>query len=47
MLGFSDWFPLALAGLLFTFMGGTKLWGLKRGVIGGADKPAVERLCGT
>lgn len=43
----SDWLPLCLAGLMFTSIGVLKLWGLTRGIIGGADKPAVQRLCGT
>jgi hypothetical protein len=47
MLPFSDWFPMATAGLTFSILGGIKLWGLKRGIVGGADKPAVQRLCGT
>jgi hypothetical protein len=47
MLAFSDWFRLAMAGLTFTLLGGVKLWGLNRGILGGADKPAVQRLCGT
>jgi hypothetical protein len=47
MIEFSDWFPLATVGLMFTLFGGLKLWGLKRGIVGGADKPAVQRLCGT
>jgi hypothetical protein len=47
MLAFSDGFPLAIAGLTFTILGSLKLWGLNRGIEGGADKPAVERLCGT
>jgi hypothetical protein len=44
---FSDWFPLAVAGLTFTLLGSLKLWGLNRGIVGGASKPAVQRLCGT
>ena len=47
MIDFSDWFLLAMAGLTFTIIGSIKLWGLKRGIVGGADKPAVQRLCGT
>jgi hypothetical protein len=47
MVIFSDWLPMAAAGVLFTMMGGIKLWGLTRGIVGGADKPAVQRLCGT
>jgi hypothetical protein len=47
MLAFSDWFPLATAGLTFTVLGCVKLWGLNWGIVGGAGKPAVQRLCGT
>ena len=47
MLAFSDWFPLATAGLTFTILGGVKLWGFHRSIVGGAGKPAVQRLCGT
>jgi len=47
MLAFSDWFPLATVGLTFTLLGSIKLWGLKRGIVGAADKPVVQRLCGT
>lgn len=47
MLDFSDWFPLATVGLTFTVLGVLKLWGLRRGIVGGADKPMVQRLCGT
>jgi hypothetical protein len=47
MLPISDWFPMAAAGLAFTLLGGIKLWGLKRGIVGGAGKPVAQRLCGT
>jgi hypothetical protein len=47
MVDFADWFPLATVGLTFTMLGSIKLWGLKRGIVGGADKPVVQRLCGT
>ena len=47
MLTLSDWLPLAAVGLTFTLLGSIKLWGLKRGIVGGADKPVVQRLCGT
>jgi hypothetical protein len=47
MIAFSDWLPLATVGLTFTLLGCVKLWGLKRGIVGGADKPVVQRLCGT
>ena len=47
MLAFTDWFPLVAVGLTFTILGSMKLWGLKRGIVGGGDKPLVQRLCGT
>jgi len=47
VLGFSDWFPMAAVGLMFTLFGSIKLWGLSRGIVGGADKPVFQRICGT
>ena len=47
MLTISDWLPLAAVGVTFTLLGGVKLWGLKRGIVGGGGKPLVQRLCGT
>ncbi len=47
MITFADWFPLATVGLTFTLLGSLKLWGLSRGIVGGADKPVFQRLCGT
>lgn len=47
MISLPDWFPLATVGLMFTLLGGIKLWGLKEGIEGGAGKPVVQRLCGT
>jgi len=47
MLAFSDWFPVVTVGLTFTLLGSLKLWGLKQGIVDGADKPIVQRLCGT
>jgi hypothetical protein len=47
MITFADWFPLATVGLTFTILGSLKLWGLKWGIVGGANKPVVQRLCGT
>ena len=47
MITFSDWLPQAAVGLTFTALGGLELWGLKQGIVGGADKPFVQRLCGT
>jgi hypothetical protein len=47
MLTFGDWFALATVGLTFTTLGSLKLWGLYRGIDGGAGKPVVQRICGT
>ena len=47
MITFVDWLPPAAVGVTFTLLGSLKLWGLSRGIVGGADKPVVQRLCGT
>ena len=47
MITFVDWLPPATVGLTFTILGSIKLWGLNRGIVGGADKPFAQRLCGT
>lgn len=47
MLPFAEWFPSTVVGVTFTAFGCLKLYGLWRGIIGGHDKPALERLCGT
>jgi hypothetical protein len=47
MTSFIDWFVPVLIGATFTLMGSLKLYGLSRGVVGGADKPFVTKLCGT
>ncbi len=44
---FAEWFPPALVGTTFTLLGSLKLYGLCSGVVGGADKPFVTKLCGT
>jgi hypothetical protein len=41
MIEFSDWFPLATVGLMFTILGSLKLWGLSQGIVGGADKQVM------
>jgi hypothetical protein len=40
------WVPL-LVGITFTALACLKLYGLARGIVGGAGKPAAQRLCGT
>ena len=47
MTSFIDWLVPACIGLTFTLIGSLKLYGLSRGVVGGADKPFVTQLCGT
>jgi hypothetical protein len=47
MLSFTAWLPPALVGTTFTLLGSLKLFGVWKGVTGGADKPLVTRLCGT
>jgi hypothetical protein len=43
----ANWGIPAFVGLTFTLLGLLKLVGLYRGVVGGADKPFVQKLCGT
>ena len=47
MISFIDWFIPAFIGATFILMGTLKLYGFVRGVVGGADKPFVTKLCGT
>jgi hypothetical protein len=47
MIAFIHWFIPALIGVQFTLLGSLKLYGLCRGIVGGADKPLVTKLCGT
>jgi hypothetical protein len=47
MIPISDWLIPASIGAMFTLIGSLKLYGLWKGVVAGADKPFVTRLCGT
>jgi hypothetical protein len=47
MISFTDWFIPALIGVTFTLIGSLKLYGFSKGVVGGADKPFITKLCGT
>jgi hypothetical protein len=47
MNSLADWLIPALVGLTFTFLGSLKLFGLVRGMVGGAEKPFLDKLCGT
>lgn len=46
MLTWDD-LPQLAVGIMFTAMACFKLYGLRRGIEGGAKKPAMQRLCGT
>jgi hypothetical protein len=47
MLSLADWLPPAVVGATFTLIGSLKLYGLARGIVGGADKTFARKLCGT
>lgn len=47
MIFVADWFVPDLIGVTFTLIGSLKLYGLSKGVVGGANKPFVTQLCGT
>jgi hypothetical protein len=42
-----DWTSITSVGVLFTFFGCAKFYGLAKGIIGGAEKPFLQRLFGT
>jgi hypothetical protein len=42
-----DWLPSASMGVFFTTFGMLKIWGLRRGIIGGCGKSAMTRACGS
>ena len=46
-LSIADWLPAATVGASFTGLGFLKVYGLTSGIIGGGDKRAYERICGT
>lgn len=43
----SDWLPPLIIGQTFTLLACLKLYGLRRGIVGGKDKPLATKLCGT
>jgi hypothetical protein len=44
---FADWFPLLMIGIVFTTVGLLKVYGFRRKIVGGGDKPYSCRLVGT
>lgn len=47
MTSLAQWLPPALVGTTFTLIGALKLFGFCTGVVGGATKPFMTKLCGT
>jgi hypothetical protein len=46
MITLADWLPPASVGIAFTTLGFVKIYGWKKGIIGGGGKPASCRLLG-
>jgi len=46
MIPLSEWLPPAVVGTSFTALGAIKVYGWRKGVIGGGGKPAMCRLKG-
>jgi hypothetical protein len=47
MISFFDWFPPAVVGATFTTMGLLKVYGRRKGIVGGGGKPFSCRLRGS
>jgi hypothetical protein len=47
MISFINWFVPGVIGVQFILLGSLKLYGLGKGIVGGAYKPFVVRLCGS
>ena len=41
------WLPQAIVGTTFVIFGGLKLYGVSQGIVGGANVPPMQKLCGT
>jgi hypothetical protein len=46
MIPSTDWFPSALVGVTFVSLGLLKIYGWRKGIVGGGGKPASCRLLG-
>jgi hypothetical protein len=46
MIHFSDWLPYAVVGVTFTTLALLKVYGFRKGIVGGGGKPAACRLVG-
>lgn len=47
MADLAAWLPQAIVGTTFLIFGTLKFYGLARGIQGGANKPTMQKLCGT
>jgi hypothetical protein len=46
MIGLFDWFPPAVVGVTFLTLGLLKVYGFRKGIVGGGGKPVSCRLLG-
>jgi hypothetical protein len=46
MIALPDWFPPAVVGVTFTTVGLLKVYGFRKGIVGGGGKPVSCRLLG-
>ena len=44
---FEDWFPLLMVGATFTTLGLSKVYGFRRGIVGGGGRPWKTRVLGS
>ncbi len=47
MANLAAWLPPLAVGIMFTFLGCVKFYGLASGIVVGAQKPFLQRLFGT
>lgn len=47
MTALQDWLPTLVIGVFFTGFGLLKVYGFRRGIVGGGCKPLGTRLCGS
>ena len=47
MMSLSDWLPLGAVGVTFTTLGLLKVYGFRKGIVGGGGRPASCRLLGS
>ena len=47
MIPVTDWLPLGTLGITFTTVGMLKVYGFRKGIVGGGGKPASCRLLGS